>query len=381
MTINEFDPLNRAGFEAWALGIDGPWTPRAIKARDGDGYKNEELQYNWNAWTTCIAQQALRAAEPVAIVINNEKDAEGNFINAHVRTSGDFDLEHLPHGLQLYLSATPQKPQHPDEYAIERFAAAMKGKMEKSREKGRGGWDDPQQCSVQLLAVMLCEHVLKGDPIDVANFCMMIHQRGAIAELAEAAKVVFSKVQPVPEATYQQRIQSWMQACFGPEISADKQERNQRFMEESVELVQACGGTEDDAHELVRYVFNRPIGEKAQEVGGVMVTLAALCHAQGLDMAAAGELELAAIWGKIDAIRAKQASKPKGSPLPQAVTTTLVEGVPMNGNTRAVKNPAHPDASITCWCCQRTMTAQQHAEADGNCVFCGNEIELIGTPQ
>lgn len=116
---------------------------------------------------------------------------------------------------------------------------------------------------------------------------------------------------------FQQRVQPWMMACFGPEISADVAERNHRFLEEALELVQACGCTASEAHQLVDYVFGRPVGDKQQEVGGVMVTLAALCLAQGLDMHAAGEVELARIWTKVEAIRAKQAAKPKHSPLPE----------------------------------------------------------------
>ena len=116
----------------------------------------------------------------------------------------------------------------------------------------------------------------------------------------------------------QQRVQPWLLECFGAEIAGDKQERNHRFLEEAVELVQANGCTASEAHQLVDYVFGRPVGEPAQEVGGVMVTLAALCLASGLDMHAAGETELARIWTKVDAIRAKQAAKPKHSPLPAA---------------------------------------------------------------
>ncbi|AJG18803.1 hypothetical protein [Cupriavidus basilensis] len=119
---------------------------------------------------------------------------------------------------------------------------------------------------------------------------------------------------------FQARVQPWMMACFGAEISADAQERNHRFLEEALELVQACGATQSEAHQLVDYVYGRPVGEKVQEVGGVMVTLAALCLAQDLDMHAAGETELARIWTKVEQIRAKQAAKPKHSPLPQHVS-------------------------------------------------------------
>lgn len=118
--------------------------------------------------------------------------------------------------------------------------------------------------------------------------------------------------------TLQERVQPWMMACFGPIIAADRIERNHRFIEEALELVQACGCTQDEAHQLVDYVYERPQGDVNQEVGGVMITLAALCLANGLDMHAAGETELARIWTKVDQIRAKQAAKPKHSPLPAA---------------------------------------------------------------
>ncbi len=40
---------------------------------------------------------------------------------------------------------------------------------------------------------------------------------------------------------FQNRVAPWMEACFGPEISADRVERNDRFIEEALELVQASG--------------------------------------------------------------------------------------------------------------------------------------------
>lgn len=117
------------------------------------------------------------------------------------------------------------------------------------------------------------------------------------------------------EMTFQKRVMPWMQACFGAEIAGDKTERNHRFLEEALELVQATGCTQGEAHQLVDYVFGRPTGEPAQEVGGVMVTLAALCLAQQMDMHNAGETELERIWTKVEQIRAKQAAKPRHSPM------------------------------------------------------------------
>jgi len=118
--------------------------------------------------------------------------------------------------------------------------------------------------------------------------------------------------------SFQSRVQPWMTACFGTEISGDREERNHRFFEEAGELVQSLGMTEGEAIQLVRYTWGRPVGYPSQEVGGVRVTLAALCLANGLDDDAAAEAELARIWTKIELIRAKQAAKPKHSPLPQA---------------------------------------------------------------
>ena len=119
--------------------------------------------------------------------------------------------------------------------------------------------------------------------------------------------------QPAP---FQARVKPWLLECFGEAIAADRQERNHRFLEEALELVQANQCTASEAHQLVDYVYGRPVGEPSQEVGGVMVTLAALCLATEIDMHAAGETELGRIWTKVDQIRAKQAAKPAMSPLP-----------------------------------------------------------------
>lgn len=117
--------------------------------------------------------------------------------------------------------------------------------------------------------------------------------------------------------SFQSRVHPWLIACFGAEISSDRGERNHRFLEEALELVQSCGGSRDDAHMLVDYVFDRPVGDRHQEVGGVMTTLAALCLAQGLCMHGAAEDELERVWTCVEKIRAKQAAKPRNSPLPQ----------------------------------------------------------------
>lgn len=116
--------------------------------------------------------------------------------------------------------------------------------------------------------------------------------------------------------TYQDRVHDWLVKCFGNKIADCKIERNHRFLEESLELVQACGCTQSEVYQLVDYVFNRPKGEVYQEIGGVMVTLAALCSAQSQDLIDNAEMELSSIWNRIEKIRKKQEAKPKCSPLP-----------------------------------------------------------------
>lgn len=70
-----------------------------------------------------------------------------------------------------------------DNTAVDQFAQAMKDKLAVARGKGRGGWMIPEECTLEHLADLLVQHVAKGDPVDVANFCMMLHHRGVDSAL------------------------------------------------------------------------------------------------------------------------------------------------------------------------------------------------------
>lgn len=141
--------------------------------------------------------------------------------------------------------------------------------------------------------------------------------------------------QSVAPEHFQSRVQPWLLACFGAEIASDTIERNHRFLEEALELVQACGATASEAHQLVDYTFSRPVGETPQEVGGIMVTLAALCLAQEINMHECGETELNRIWTKVEQIRQKQAAKPKHSPLPAAIPQSTRQELQAEGKHHA----------------------------------------------
>lgn len=116
---------------------------------------------------------------------------------------------------------------------------------------------------------------------------------------------------------FQKRVEKWLSVCFGEEIAKDKTERNHRFLEESLELAQACGCSKEEALQLVDYVYNRPVGERQQEIGGVMNTLSALCSAYEDNLLDCANKELSRCWKLTEKIREKQRNKPKFSPLPQ----------------------------------------------------------------
>lgn len=64
-----------------------------------------------------------------------------------------------------------------DDHAVSCLADAMRAKLDKSREKGRSGWDS-KECTQEHLSALLRQHVEKGDPVDVANFCAFLYARG-----------------------------------------------------------------------------------------------------------------------------------------------------------------------------------------------------------
>lgn len=126
--------------------------------------------------------------------------------------------------LQTALAARqPVGDQHPDDLAVDAFAAAMKAKMAAARAKGRGGWEDPAQCSADDLSSMLRDHVEKGDPRDVANFCMMLHQRGeAIAARQPVGQeplwclhvLGMDDVHPAPSKAHAEKAAAWHNEQF-----------------------------------------------------------------------------------------------------------------------------------------------------------------------
>jgi hypothetical protein len=132
----------------------------------------------------------------------------------------------------------------------------------------------------------------------------------AVKQLTKVRWLVQSKIY-FTTISFQRHVGIWLRECLGEASRTNKKERNHRFLEEAVELVQATAMTREEAYFIVDDVFDRPPGDPSQEVGGVMVSLAALCSAQNIDMRRSGKTELRRVWRKIPLIRAKQACKPK----------------------------------------------------------------------
>ncbi|QDS15744.1 hypothetical protein [Xanthomonas arboricola] len=115
----------------------------------------------------------------------------------------------------------------------------------------------------------------------------------------------------VPVETFQAGVSKWMGECFLPSLYSNMTERGDRLLEEVLELLQSHGYDQTRVATLVDYVYGRPVGEPAQEVGGVMVTLAGYCWVAGLDMHAEGARELERITQPevMAKIRRKQEAK------------------------------------------------------------------------
>lgn len=106
-----------------------------------------------------------------------------------------------------YVQARKAKMHH-DDWAVEHFAEDMKQKLAAARDKGRQGWNNPRICPAPYLAELLVGHLFKANPdnyLDVANFCMMLHERqedpvhlrnAILAKFEEMTKGVTDEPQP-----------------------------------------------------------------------------------------------------------------------------------------------------------------------------------------
>lgn len=138
--------------------------------------------------------------------------------------------------------------------------------------------------------------------------------------------------------SYQDRVAAWVETCFGE--SSDprrKTRRAHRFAEEAIEFLQSIGIPKEHVLQLVDYVYSRPEGDPVQELGGVMVTLCGAATAHDLDVNECAEKELARVWTKVDALRSKNATQDKSSPLPGVTPVDPRTGRPIGDHGTALQ--------------------------------------------
>jgi len=96
----------------------------------------------------------------------------------------------------------------------------------------------------------------------------------------------------------QKRVAEWCAAAFGVGQASSVEQRGLRLLEEAIEAYQAAGCNPEQAHKLVDFVFARPPGALAQELGGVGITTLALANACGASAEAEEVRELNRVLSK-----------------------------------------------------------------------------------
>lgn len=114
------------------------------------------------------------------------------------------------------------QPEAQDEYAVSMFATAIRQKMQRSRDKCRGGWID---CDEDILINGFAEHALKGNEnnlLDLATFLMFMWVRG----------IDDAKIPPALEKARQHKImEAWSRVHEDGLNSARKASAARQFVE------------------------------------------------------------------------------------------------------------------------------------------------------
>lgn len=96
----------------------------------------------------------------------------------------------------------------------------------------------------------------------------------------------------------QAQVAEWCVAAFGGDHAASLPQRGLRHAEEAIEAAQAAGTNPDQIHKLVDYIYAKPPGDMAQEIGGSGLTLLALANAAGISADDAEAAEVARVLSK-----------------------------------------------------------------------------------
>ena len=167
-----------------------------------------EVSYSWSSrgcyqtGTSRIPKRIITSEDPIRTAVKQRVDmgiaALGSKLNVCLNDAAaacDSYLRNLVHHRNaLQQNGIDEDLSKPWSDAVDTkgtldLQRSMLVKLSVKRSQGRGGWDDPLQCTNERLAELLVDHVRKGDPVDIANFCMMLHARKApISVIQEAFK-------------------------------------------------------------------------------------------------------------------------------------------------------------------------------------------------
>lgn len=80
-------------------------------------------------------------------------------------------------------------------------------------------------------------------------------------------------------------VHEWYETLFRgtPEEHSEKT-LAMRFLEEALELAQACDLEKEDVYRQLNYTFSRPKGTVAEEIAGTMMTLQHIGNMKGIDI-------------------------------------------------------------------------------------------------
>lgn len=134
-------------------------------------------------WTDLVTNSLVEPTKPWSVEPDTEK----------LRAAGYFDKTEAPEAPEApHTRATDRTPiperranpapfseSHKDDLGVLLFSFAMKTKLAVCREsKGRHGWYDPEVVTDDQLELGLLLVMRKGDVVDIANYCMFLHERG-----------------------------------------------------------------------------------------------------------------------------------------------------------------------------------------------------------
>lgn len=177
-----------------------------------------------------------------------------------------------------------------------------------------------QETVINNVSKQLQEEIHKNSEID--QFLMRIFSMLGLKHEVTQEKILDAVDNLITrsniEGNFQTLSTEWVIETLGVGAATDVQERRNRFLEESLELAQAAGMNANEAYSLVDYVFARQIGDPAQEIGGVMATLACLGTALKLNVRQCAEEGLVRMNSPEirERVRRKHATRPAGTPLP-----------------------------------------------------------------